>query len=121
MEHTLKPIIEFKDANPLRVKFFGFSSLEQSSVRFFYNCRGDEVYTTSQLQSQCQYLNSSSNEYIQLNHMQDNAITDSDRYAFEVPLYLAAAQDAHILLASDSAYDNIQTGYEIGQLLNGEE
>lgn len=90
-------------------------------MRFFYNCRGDEVYTTSQLQSQCQYLNSSSNEYIQLNHMQDNAITDSDRYAFEVPLYLAAAQDAHILLASDSAYDNIQTGYEIGQLLNGEE
>lgn len=100
----------------MNIKYFGFSSLQQSTVRFFYNCRGDEVYTASQLQSQCQYLNSSSNEFIQLNQLQDNSILPSDRYVFEVPLHVAAAHDAHILLASDSVYDSIQSGYEIGQL-----
>lgn len=116
VEHTLRPIIEFKDPNPLRVKYFGFSSLQQSMVRTFFNCSGDEVYTTGQLQSQCKHLESSSTEYIQLNQLQpDNSLTDGDRFAFEVPLYVAAARDAHILLASNSTYNTIQSGYQIGQ------
>lgn len=115
VEHTIKPIIEFKDSNPLNIKYFGFSTLDQAVVRFFYNCRGDEVYTTSQLQSQCQQLNTTNSAYTQFHRIQDNSITDSDQYPIELPLYVAAEQNAHLLLASDDTYNDTRNGYEIGQ------
>lgn len=103
----------------MRVKYFGFSSLQQSTVRAFFNCSGDEVYTAGQLQTQCQQLNSSANEYTQLTQLQpDNSIADGDRFAREFPLYVAAGRDAHILLASNSTYDTIQSGYQIGRLIS---
>ncbi|XP_055311129.1 uncharacterized protein LOC129573947 [Sitodiplosis mosellana] len=120
VEHTLKPIIEFKDSNPLQIKYFGFSSLGQSLARYFYDCRGDEVYTKSQLQSQCQHVNTTSNEHTQFHRIPDNSITDTDQYSIEIPLYVAASHDAHILLASDNSFNSIRNGYEfvIGDDIN---
>lgn len=110
VEHTLKPIIEFKDSNPLQIKYFGFSSLGQSLARYFYDCRGDEVYAKSQLQSDCQQANVSSNEHTQFYPISNKFIND----VLEIPLHVAAAHDAHILLASDNTLDSIRNGYEFG-------
>lgn len=115
VEHTLKPIIEYKDTNVLRIKYFGFSSLGQSLARYFYDCRGDEVYTKSQLQSHCQSVNASSEEHTQFNRIPDSSIIDADQYSVEIPLYVAASHDAHILLSSDNSFDSIRHGYEIGE------
>lgn len=114
VEHTLKPIIEFKDPNPLQIKYFGFSSLGQSLARYFYDCRGDEVYTKSQLRSHCQHINSSSSELIQFNRISDNEINNADQYSLEIPLHVAATSDAHILFASDDSFNSIRNGYEFG-------
>lgn len=114
VEHTLKPIIEFKDPNPLQIKYFGFSSLGQSLARYFYDCRGDEVYTKSQLQSHCQHVNTASNEHTQFHRIPDNSITNTDQYSIEIPLHVAATHDAHILLASDNSFNSIRSGYEFG-------
>lgn len=114
IEHTLKPIIEFKDSNPLQIKYFGFSSLGQSLARYFYDCRNDEVYTKSQLQSQCQHVDTTSDEHTQFHRIPDNSITDTDQHSIEIPLYLAASHDAHILLASDNSFNSIRNGYEFG-------
>lgn len=99
----------------MNIKYFGFSTLDQAVVRFFYSCRGDEVYTKSQLQSQCQQLNTTNSSYTQFHRIQDNSITDSDQYPIELPLYVAAEQNAHFLLASDNTYNDTRNGYEIGQ------
>lgn len=114
VEHTLKPIIEFKDSNPLQIKYFGFSSLGQSLARYFYDCRGDEVYTKSQLQSHCQNVNTTSNEHTEFHIIPDNSISDTDQYSIEIPLHLAASHDAHILLSSDNSFNSIRNGYEFG-------
>lgn len=114
VEHTLKPIIEFKDQNPLQIKYFGFSSLGQSLARYFYDCRGDEVYTDSQLQSACQHVNASSNDHTEFKPIPSNDITNADQHSLEIPLHVAASHDAHILLASDNSFDLIRNGYKIG-------
>lgn len=114
VEHTLKPIIEFKDSNPLQIKYFGFSSLGQSLARYFYDCHGDEVYTKSQLQSKCQHANVTSNEHSKFYRIPNNSINDADQYAIEIPMQVAASHDAHILLAPDDSFDSIRNGYELG-------
>lgn len=114
VEHTLKPIIEFKDPNPLPIKYFGFSSLGQSLARYFYDCRGDEVYTKSQLSERCQYGNVSSDVHAQFHPIPSNAIADTDRYAIEIPIYVAASHDARMCVASDNSFNSIRNGYEIG-------
>lgn len=115
VEHSMKPIIEFKDSNPLQIKYFGFSSLGQSLARYFYDCRGDEVYTKSQLEQRCQYANITSSEHTQFHAIPTNAIDNiPNQYSMEIPLHVAAAHDAHILLASDNTFNSIRNGYEFG-------
>lgn len=115
VEHTLKPVIEYMDKNPLPIKYFGFSSLGQSMARYFYDCHGDEVYTNSQLQAHCQSVNVTSDEHTQFNRIPNNSIIGDDQYTLEIPLYAAASHDAHILLSSDASFDTIRHGYEIGE------
>lgn len=79
-------------------------------ARYFYDCRGDEVYAKSQLQSDCQQANVSSNEHTQFYPISNKFIND----VLEIPLHVAAAHDAHILLASDNSFDSIRNGYEFG-------
>lgn len=74
VEHTLKPVIEFKDTTPLQIKYVGFSSLGQSLARFFYDCQEDKIYTKSQLESSCQHMNTTTNEYFQFNPIQNVSI-----------------------------------------------
>ncbi|XP_031630189.1 uncharacterized protein LOC116345171 [Contarinia nasturtii] len=120
IEHSLKPIIEFKDSNPLKIKYFGFSSLGQSLARYFYDCRGDEAYTKSQLNSRCQHVNTTNIEHTEFHRIPDNSITDTTQYDVEIPLYVAAQHDAHILLSSDNSSNTIHNGYEfvIGDNMN---
>lgn len=115
IEHTLKPVIEYRDPSPLPIKYFGFSSLGQSLARYFYDCRGEEVYTKSQLQAHCQSANVSSDEHTQFNRIPDNSIMGADQYSLEIPLHVAASHDAHILLSSDASFDSIRYGYEFGE------
>lgn len=114
VEHTLKPIIEFKDQNPLPIKYFGFSSLGQSLARYFYDCRGDEVYTKSQLNAQCQHADVSSAVHAQFRSIPSNAIADTDRYSIEIPMHVAASHDARMCVASDDSFNSIRNGYEFG-------
>lgn len=114
VEHTLKPIIEYKDPNPLEIKYFGFSSLGQSLARYFYDCHGDEVYTNAQLETYCQHASISSNDYTQFYAIPSNSIGDTEQYPIEIPLHVAAPHDAHILLASDNSFDSARYGYEFG-------
>lgn len=108
----MNPIIEFKDPNPLQIKYFGFSSLGQSLARYFYDCHGDEVYTKSQLLSQCQHVHTTNNKYIKFQSIPNNAIINSDRILIQFPFYIAGDQNAHILISGDS--DDSSNGYEIG-------
>lgn len=114
VEHTLKPIIEFKDPNPLQIKYFGFSSLGQSLARYFYACRGDEVYTKAQLNARCQYANVSSAVHTQFHPIPTNSIADTDRYSIEIPMHVAASHDARMVVASDNSFNSIRNGYEFG-------
>lgn len=114
VEHTLKPIIEFKDPNPLHIKYFGFSSLGQSLARYFYDCRGDEVYTNTQLNAQCQHVNVSSDMHTQFHSIPSNSIADTDRYSIEIPMHVAASHDAKFVVASDNSFNSIRNGYEFG-------
>lgn len=114
VEHTLKPIIEYKDAKPLQIKYFGFSSLGFSLARYFYDCSGDKVYTKSQLNTRCQHANVSSALHTQFHSIPSNSLADTDRYSIEISMYLAGSHDAHIVVASDNSFNSIRNGYEFG-------
>lgn len=118
VEHQLKPVIEFKDTNPLQIKYFGFSSLGQSLARFFYDCDGEDVFLPSQLASRCQQVETIRSEHTQFNRIPDNLVDERnrnrDQYALELPLFVTSTSEAHILLASDNSLNNIRKGYEIG-------
>lgn len=114
VEHSLKPILEFKDTSPLQIKYFGFSSLGQSLARFFYDCHEDNVYTKSQLQSNCQLINAANNEHSQFQQIENISQTRSNQYPIEIPLYIGATSDAHILIGAQNSNVN-QKGYEIGK------
>lgn len=111
VEHTLNPVIQFEDTTPLQIKYFGFSSLGQSIARFFYDCQEDKIYTKSQLESSCQHMNTTANEYFQFNPIQNVSIRDASQYPIGLPLYIDAPSDAHVLIAFDNTNRN---GYEIG-------
>lgn len=96
---------------PLQIKYFGFSSHGQSLARFFYDCQEDKIYTKSQLESSCQHMNTTTNEYFQFNPIQNVSIRDPNQYSIGLPLYIDAPSDAHVLIASDNTNRN---GYEIG-------
>lgn len=117
VEHTLKPIIEFKDKNPLQIKYFGFSSLGQSLARYFYDCRGEEVYTKSQLNAQCQRVNVSSAMHTKFHSIPSNPMADTDRYSIEIPMHVDASHDAKFVVASDNSFNSIRNGYEIGMYI----
>lgn len=117
IEHTQAPIIEYKDPNPLKIAYFGFSSLGQSLARFYYDCRGDEIYTPGQLSEYCEKYSTNDTDYQRFVPIGANAIINPDNYLVNLPVFVTAKQDAHILIASDnSSLDNIQNGYEIGEL-----
>lgn len=84
-------------------------------MRFFYDCRGDDVYSTSQLQKSCMALDTTNSEHNQFIRINDNYIPQPDDNLIDFPLYIQASQDAHILLASNNEANNIETGYEIGK------
>lgn len=113
-EHSLKPLIEFKDSTPLQIKYFGFSSLGQSLARFFYDCQEDKAYTESQLISKCQYINTTSSQHMQFKHIQNVPIKRSNQYPIEMPLYIRALSDAHILITSENSDSSKRNGYELG-------
>lgn len=119
VEHSLKPIVEFKDSIPLQIKYFGFSSLGQSQARYFYNCSG-ELYNESDLKTHCEHIETSDSEFTRFSKIQNNLIDgdndNSHQYALELPLFVTAPHDAHILLSSDNSFNAIRKGYEIGWL-----
>lgn len=115
IEHTLTPLIEYKDPNPLKITHFGFTSYGQSLARFYYNCRGDEIYTPTQLAQRCEQTSTSDLEHTHFVPIGANAAESSD-HVVNLPIFVAAKQDAHILISSDnSSLDHIRNGYEIGE------
>lgn len=115
IEHTLTPLVEYKDPNPLKIAYFGFASYGQSMARFYYDCRGDEIYTPTQLAQRCQQTNTTDFEHNHFVAIGENATASPD-YLVNLPVFVAGKQDAHILIASDnSSLDQIQNGYEIGE------
>lgn len=115
IEHTLTAIIEHKDPNPLKIAYFGFSSYGQAMARFYYDCRGDEIYTPSQLVQYCNHTSATQNVHNIFSPIGGNATTNPD-YLVRLPVYVTGKQDAHILIASDnSSLNQIRNGYEIGE------
>lgn len=86
-------------------------------ARFYYDCRGDETYTPTQLAERCEQTRTSDEEHQHFVPIGASA-TESPDYLVNMPVYVAGQQDAHILIASDnSSLDQIRNGYEIGMRL----
>lgn len=98
----------------MNIKYFGFSSLGESLARFFYDCRGDEVYSESQLKQSCISLETDNSEHQRFHEISDNFISRPGDRLVDIPLYVQAPKDAHILLSSNNDSQNIQQAYEIG-------
>lgn len=116
MEHSLQPLIKFKDTDPLKIAFLGFGSFTNTSARLYYDCPGEEVYTPGQLAQQCDRTSTSEAEYKQFTPIDASALADPE-YPLNLPIYITGEEDARILLSSDNnAVDRIRNGYEIREL-----
>lgn len=115
IEHSLTPLVEFRDPNPLKIAYVGFGSYKESLARFFYDCRGEEAYTPEQLVPRCEETSTQTKTTNQnFVPIESNKIDDSDDL-LNLPVFIAGKQDAHILVSSDnSSVDKIRNGYEIG-------
>lgn len=40
IEYQTEPLAEYRDKNPLQIKYFGFASYDNSPNKYFYNCEG---------------------------------------------------------------------------------
>lgn len=115
VEHTVDPLIEYKDPNVLKIAYVGFATYGQSLARFYYDCRDDEVYTPSQLAQHCELTTTTDVEYQKFVSIEAGAL-GSLEYLVNLPVYIVGNQDAHILIASDnSPIEQIRNGYEIGE------
>lgn len=86
----------------------------QSLARFFYDCRGDEIYSKTQLKHSCNNYETAESEFKQFTEIQTNLLSKSDGRVINLPLFIEGRKDAHILISSDDAYDKISDAYEIG-------
>lgn len=116
IEHHIKPIITFKDTTPLGIKYFGFSSLGLSLARFFYDCRGDEVYSISQQHTSCSALETTSSVHNQFIKINNNSIAQPDVDLVDILINIQAPRDVHILFWSNNETNNIGIGYEISKV-----
>lgn len=114
IEHKLVSILETRDAAPLAVKYVGFASLQHSLAEFFYGCKGEDIYTKNELQSNCTLYETKANtfkDFYKLNSKIDKKYA-ANSYIVNTLFYVEARRGVKILLSKDEA--DISDGYEMG-------
>lgn len=98
IEHENNPIATWKDPSPLPIKYFGFAAYDNTLNRYFFNCRGEQSKTHANLEKSCKKITATDHEY------KDFLLIPSNQppgFLVNFPVYVTAARDAHILLASE--------------------
>ena len=111
MEHSVAPIAEVQDSNPLPINYFGFASFEHSLARYFYNCPGEHALSVQNLRALCQETTATEYEYkdffpIDANHTRNG-------YLAYFVVYIRADKDAHIGLSEGIGHSPHNNAYEI--------
>lgn len=111
IEHQIKPIIEFKDSTPLKIAYFGFSSLGNSLARFYYNCTDENIYSREQLMPACEHTSVEKSKFNSIRITDSNDI-DSNRLRLDFQFFATAPGDFLVRFTEDAQG---QSGYQIGE------
>lgn len=103
----------------LPIKYFGFASYGNSSAQFFYDCDdenalGENAYRENDIESNCRYAESNENEFKDFFQLADITAAQSQRYIINIPFYIQADSDAHILFSMEPKSNPDDFEYEIG-------
>lgn len=112
-----KPVISADIPNIPDIKYFGFSSYDNSPAKYFYACESEEVHAEADLRKQCQYTEAMENEYREFHQITNMAGARTEGYIVNFPFYVRGVRDAHVLLTTVPVANRGTSEYEIGEKL----
>lgn len=113
IEHKIVSVLEARDANPLPIKYVGFASLQHSLAEYFYGCKGEDIYTSNELKSNCTMYETKDNsfkDFYPLTSKMQRKYATSD-YTLNTLFYVEARRSVRVSLSKDN---RLSDGYEIG-------
>lgn len=113
IENRDEPLATYKDQNLIQVKYFGFASYDNYLAKFFYNCAGENTYSSNEIENSCRFYESWENEYKEFFKITDIPRIRPEGYLIKFPVYIQATKDAHVLLSPRAADDRADDVYEI--------
>lgn len=101
-------------ANMKPMKYFGFSSFDNSLAKYFYGCESENSHPEADLRELCRYK-AMENEYNEFHKITDMAGVRTSGYIINFPFYVRASRDAHVLLTTVPEANREANEYEIGE------
>lgn len=114
IEHKVGPVIEFKDSVPLKIAYFGFSSLGNSLARFFYNCTEDNVYARTQLIDKCESLSNENSTMKTFRIADPNDVAKNSNLLLDFQFFVEAVNDYSVRFTMN---EHDKNGYQIGETI----
>lgn len=105
-----------KVGNVLPIKYFGFRSGESNKIlsTYFYDCEGTHADGYKDIRNECRYAEATEHYYKEFYKITDIPGARTDGYLVNLPFYLQALREAHILFTKGPTSNPADYENEIG-------